>query len=80
MREEKITVQTDLDSSRIARLVQVSSKFKSHIDLKVGNKVANSKSIMGVISLSINSGDEITISCDGQDENEALEGIKNFFM
>lgn len=34
---------------------------------------ANAKSVLSVLGACIKSGDEITIACDGEDENEALK-------
>ena len=36
-------------------------------------------SIMGMMSLSLADGEEITVVTDGEDEQRAAEGIKTFF-
>ena len=38
---------------------------------------ANAKSLLGVLSLGITGGTTIMIIADGQDENEAVEGLAN---
>ena len=56
-------------------LVQTASKDDSDINLEYKGKKVNLKSIMGVMSLGIGKGAEITISADGEDETS---GVKFF--
>ena len=42
-------------------------------------KNINAKSIMGMMSLNLIGGEEITVVTDGEDEQKAAEGIKTFF-
>ena len=57
--------------------VNAASKFKG-CDVKVTFKgrSVNMKSIMGVMSLGIPTQSEITISCDGENEEEAIAQIE----
>lgn len=57
--------------------VNAASKFKG-CDVKVTFKgrSVNMKSIMGVMSLGIPTQSEITITCDGEGEDEALAQIE----
>lgn len=48
--------------------------------IKVEDKSINAKSIMGMMSLSLSEGEEVTIFTEGEDEEKAAEGIKTFFM
>lgn len=57
-------------------LVQAASKFNSEISLGYDGKSVNLKSIMGVMSLGIGQGAEITISAEGKDEQEALDSLQ----
>lgn len=38
----------------------------------------NAKSIMGMMSLGLNSGEEIYVTADGKDEKEAISSIEEF--
>ena len=60
-------------------LVQEASQYASQDYIQVGEKNINAKSIMGMMSLSLAGGDEITVGTDGEDEKKAAEGIKTFF-
>ncbi len=69
-----------LDGRPIALLVQEASQYTSKVYIKVEGKNVNAKSIMGMMSLSLAEGEEVTILTEGDDEEKAAEGIKTFFM
>ena len=69
-----------LDGRPIALLVQEASQYASTVYIKVEDKSINAKSIMGMMSLSLSEGEEVTIFTEGEDEEKAAEGIKTFFM
>lgn len=72
--------ENGLDGRPIALLVQEASQYASKVYIKVENKSINAKSIMGMMSLSLAEGEEVTILTEGEDEEKAAEGIKTFFM
>ncbi|MFW7395599.1 phosphocarrier protein HPr, partial [Vagococcus fluvialis] len=57
-------------------LVQTASKFSSDINLEYKGKSVNLKSIMGVMSLGVGQGADVTISAEGADEAEAIAAIE----
>ena len=57
--------------------VNAASKFKSEVKVAYNGKTDNMKSIMGVMSLGIPTQSEITISWDGEDEEEAIKQIED---
>lgn len=57
--------------------VNAASKFKSDVKVAYNGKSVNMKSIMGVMSLGIPTQSEITISCEGEDEEEAIKQIED---
>lgn len=56
-------------------LVNQASKFSSDIKLVYNGKEVNLKSIMGVMSLGIQQGAEITISAEGDDAEAAITAL-----
>ncbi len=78
----KKTIQVELENGFEARpvalLVQEASKYDSTIYFQCDGKRVNAKSIMGMMSLSLVSGEEIEVSAEGTDEGAALTGIENF--
>jgi len=77
MEQKKFTViaETGIHARPATLLVQTASKYTADIKLTYKNKSVNLKSIMGVMSLGIGKGAEITITADGHDEQEAMDGI-----
>lgn len=67
------------DDRPIALLVQEASQYASKVYIQVGNKNINAKSIMGMMSLTLCEGEEITVVTEGEDEKKAAEGIQTFF-
>ncbi len=56
--------------------VNAASKFKSEVKVTYKQRTVNMKSIMGVMSLGIPTQSEITISCEGDDEEVAVKTIE----
>ncbi|CAH0291012.1 MULTISPECIES: phosphocarrier protein HPr [Bacillales] len=70
-----VTAETGIHARPATLLVQAAGKFDSEINLSYKEKKVNLKSIMGVMSLGIGQGAEITISAEGSDENDALNTL-----
>lgn len=56
--------------------VNAASKFKCDVKVSYKEKSVNMKSIMGVMSLGIPTQSEIVISCEGEDEDNAIKMIE----
>lgn len=78
--EKEVTVRlkTGLQARPAAQFVQEASRFSSEISIIDGEKKVNVKSIMGLMSLAINSGKTITLAADGHDEEEAVQVLEAF--
>lgn len=74
----KIKLSGGLEARPIAVLVQVASQYDSTVYLQIDNKKVNAKSIMGMMSLGLNSGETLTVVVEGVDENEAVVDIEKF--
>lgn len=73
-----IRIPSGLEARPVALLVQVASRYDSSIYVACGNKKVNAKSIMGMMSLAIPAGTNITVTADGSDEQAAMKGIEDF--
>ena len=71
-----ISIDNNQGARPVALLVQVASRFDCHIDVEHGNKKVNAKSIMGMMSLGLVEGGEVTVYADGEDENDAVNDIE----
>ncbi|WP_294151012.1 HPr family phosphocarrier protein [uncultured Clostridium sp.] len=80
MKSKEITIQLEsgLEARPVAMLVQVASQYASSIYLIDGDKNINAKSIMGMMTLRLQAGDEVMVRADGEDEDTAIEGIEKY--
>ena len=79
MRKDVTISMTDsMDSTPIAHLVQLANQFSSKIYFEMDTKKVNAKSIMGMMSLVLTSGDVVTIDAEGADDTKAVEEIEKF--
>ena len=67
--------RTGLHARPAKVLVNLAKQFKSDIRLQHGEKKANAKSMVSVLTLGVVSGSEITVQADGVDEEKALAEI-----
>ena len=74
----EIKLQNGLEARPVAVLVQVASKYDSSIYLESNGKKVNAKSIMGMMGLGLDNGETVTVTAEGQDENEAVGDIELF--
>ena len=80
MVEKKVRFFFVWKPSPAALFVQTASRFSSSIKVKVGTKIVNAKSIMGIISLGILDGQDVTLLVDGDDEMNAASELKKFLV
>ncbi|WP_421381323.1 HPr family phosphocarrier protein [Bacillus salacetis] len=80
MIEQKVEVKlkTGLQARPAALFVQEANRFSSEVFLERNGKKVNAKSIMGLMSLAVSSGTEITLIADGTDEEEAVKHLTEF--
>ena len=77
-RSIKVQLEGGLDVRPVALLVQEASKYDSKIYIQIGTKKVNAKSIMGMMSLGLDNGEELEVVADGSDEEAAVAGIEKF--
>lgn len=80
MIQKDITIKLagGLEARPVAVLVQVASQYDSSVYIQTEGKKVNAKSIMGMMSLGLNSGETVTVMVDGSDEEKALEDIEKY--
>ena len=59
-------------------LVKKAGEFSCSITLKKGEKSADAKRIFAVMSLAAKKGEELTVICDGAQEEEAARELEAF--
>ena len=74
----KIELPSGLEARPVALLVQVASQYESKIHVEVEEKRVNAKSIMGMMTLGLEAGEEIVVEAEGSDEKAAIEDIEKY--
>lgn len=69
-----------LEARPVAELVQLASKYASSVHVEAGQKRVNAKSIMGMMTLSLDNGEELTVEADGSDELAVVADLENYLM
>ena len=67
-----------LEARPVALLVQVASQYESEIYVESGEKKVNAKSIMGMMTLGLVAGEDVTVTANGGDEEEAILNIEKY--
>ncbi|RAZ66686.1 HPr family phosphocarrier protein [Planococcus maitriensis] len=77
MVEKQVEVQlkSGLQARQAALFVQEANRYSSDVYLEKGDKKVNAKSIMGIMSLAVSKGTNVTISADGADEESAVDAL-----
>lgn len=80
MTTKTITVQipTGLEARPVAVLVQVANQYSSSIYLENETRRVNAKSIMGLMTLGLHAGEQVTIQANGDDEETAITKIEEY--
>ena len=78
---EKILVSNPLGLHlrNAARLVLIVDRYKCEVEIQNGSRRANARSILGLIALGIARGAELEISVEGNDAEELLDAVRDFF-
>ncbi|MEY8337028.1 HPr family phosphocarrier protein [Lachnospiraceae bacterium 62-35] len=80
MVKKTITIEltSGLEARPVAMLVQIASQYESSIYLENGSCRVNAKSIMGMMTLGLNKGEQVVVTVDGQDEEAAITDIQKY--
>lgn len=74
-REVKINNAVGLHARPATFFIQKANKYRSTVWIEKGERRVNAKSLLGVLSLGIVKDTTITLSADGSDEVDALDGL-----
>ena len=75
-KEVVVQCESGLYNNQATYFVQKANDFSCRIWLKSENRKMNAKSLLGVMSLSVFTGNEVILSADGVDEVEAVEALE----
>jgi phosphocarrier protein len=79
-RQTLVANPTGIHARTASDFIAMAKKFEAKIKIKraddaEGKEEANAKSIVHLLGLGISQGEEVIITADGTDENEAVDGL-----
>jgi phosphotransferase system HPr (HPr) family protein len=72
-----ITNKVGLHARPARLLVQTAAQFRSQIQVSCGEKVANAKSIVGVLKLGASQGETLRLHAEGDDAEQAIQALSD---
>ncbi len=78
-RKVKIVNKAGLHTRPAATIVKLAAKYKCDFYISKDGLNINGKSIIGVMTLAAEMGSEITLTFEGEDEQQAADEITDYF-
>lgn len=77
MVEEKVVIEDaeGLHARPASNFAKQAMTYKCNVNLVVGDKTVNGKSVLSIMSLGIKQGTTVTVQCDGEDSEKALNEL-----
>jgi phosphocarrier protein HPr len=72
----KVMAEVGLHARVAATFVKTAERFSSTIRVRLGERDANGKSILQVLTLGAEQGAEVTIRADGDDAEESIDALE----
>lgn len=74
-RQTEIVNRLGLHARAAAKLVHTAGGFQSRVTVVKDGEEVDAKSILGILLLAAGQGSQVTIRCEGQDEEEAMRAV-----
>jgi phosphocarrier protein HPr len=74
-KETEIVNRLGLHARAAAKLVHTAGNYQSRVTVEKDGEEVDAKSILGVLLLAAAQGSQVTIRCDGKDEQEAMQAV-----
>ncbi|MPN11816.1 Phosphocarrier protein HPr [bioreactor metagenome] len=58
-----------------ACVMKAAKAYQSKVRITKGDKSGNAKSIIDILSINVNCMDRVDVSCEGEDETEAMQAV-----
>lgn len=79
-KEVTVTNSVGLHARPATYFIQKANGYKSSVWIECGDRRANAKSLLGVLSLGIDKGSVVTLIADGLDEADAIDGLEALIL
>ena len=82
MINKKVVVRCEsgLHNQQATYFVQKANEFESRVWLESGSRKMNAKSLLGVMLLSVATGDSVVLSADGTDAEAAVTALESLLQ
>ncbi len=74
-RPVEIINRLGLHARAAAKLVHTAGGFRSRVTLMKDGEEVDAKSILGILLMAAAQGSQLTVRCEGQDEEEAMRAV-----
>ncbi len=79
-KEINVKCESGLHNKQATYFVQKANEFDCNIWIESGSRKMNAKSLLGIMSFGIVTGDTITLSADGQNEEAAVAALEQLLL
>ena len=79
-KEVVISNQVGLHARPATYFIQKANEFRSSIWIEVDDRKINAKSLLGVLSMAITTGTEVTLIAEGPDEEAAVKTLAQMLV
>lgn len=76
LKEITVRCESGLHNRQATYFVQKANEFTCNIWIESGTRKMNAKSLLGIMSLGIVTGDEVVLSADGADAEAAVAALE----
>lgn len=75
-----VRCESGLHNRQATYFVQKANEFESSIWMESGSRKMNAKSLLGIMSMGIVTGAEVTLSADGRDAEDAVNALEALLL
>ena len=77
MLERNVTIvnKLGLHARAASKLVKTANQFESRLEIRIGDRAVDGKSIMSVMLLAAVQGTDVVLCTNGRDEHEAMSAV-----
>ena len=79
-KEVVVRCESGLHNKQATYFVQKANEFESELWIEIGSRKMNAKSLLGIMSLGIVSGAEVTLYAQGADAEAAMNALEELLL
>jgi len=75
-----VRCESGLHNRQVTYFVQKANEFRSNIWLESDNRKMNAKSLLGIMSMGIVTGANVTLTAEGSDAEDAVNALEKLLL